>query len=193
MIYATFGLFRAAVKRESRLESGTDFDTLILDIANELQYQLCLKNRFGELFVADSEVSIVADGDSTITIPANLLVLEKDSVYFYRDNLKRPLTPATYPQDRIKYSTIGSPAMHALVGRTMYFWPFDQTLTTDKIVLSYYKEPTAFVNDASTFDVPTIQPQLKLLVIARLAVYHGKVDHAGAFTTLAKQAYIDSR
>lgn len=189
MIYATLQALQTRIKREVRLEAGEDLDDLVRDYINGAFLRYAQKNRYDDLFVWDAEIAIIANGDASVALPADLMVLKEDAI-FYNDGMPRRIfklsslvLPLSEPGPTFRFRTSAG---------KLWLFPYSDTLTTHKVSLSYWRNPVVLVDGD---DVPELS-QIHEVIVEEVAAEIEKYHNSDAYVTRKRAAggkYIDTR
>lgn len=166
MAALTRTLLIAAIKRESRIGDGTELDTLVGDILDDVVADVFYKERCFELRVVAAGVAMTAS-TPTINLPADFQNV--DEVNFSKDNgdTMEKLLPK---DDFVNLKITGIPQWWQLVGTTLYVFPYSLAAVAHKIFLTYFKTPT-FSAAGDLFPVFRLQATVKKEAITRILDY----------------------
>lgn len=172
----------AAVKREARIEVGTDLDSLVLDLVNERQEFYARMNRYPSLHVVGHTLNFASDADTLIAIPDDIKIMHLD-----RDS-GRIITESGHVWHILHsksplLSVEGFPIYFTHNGSNFIFSPASLTKTSDTFSFDFWRSPVPVPDTAADVDIePSEAAQvIKLDVINRIQRYHG--DTAGADRT----------
>lgn len=186
---------RDAIKREARIQSTNDLDTMIYDIIDDVMTDTFSKERCYELRVIGSGTAM-ANATPTITLPADFQHV--DEVRFSTDN--GVTFTHLWPKNDFSYNVpTGTPKWWQIVGATLYSFPYSLVTTSHKIYLDYFKVPT-FAADSDSFPVLRLQAAVKKECITRLLEYMNQLEQAqrmvasmGASLERGKSANLEAR
>lgn len=174
---------RTAIKREARILTDSNLDSLIDDIIVDILRDLCNLARYHELLKEGIAVVLV-DAQQSYNLPndyGNLAVVRYG----------RGANPTTFRQIKMQgenvrqtWSGSGYPVFYRLVsGPKLSLFPYSNVLATDQLVLDYYIDPlSVFDGEDDDFPVPRIEGAVKKQAIARIQRFSSSMPEAQATT-----------
>lgn len=167
---------RNAIKREARIKSAANLDTMVDEIVTDILTDSCNLARYHELLVENVVIVLVA-GQQQYSLPADYHNLA--TARFARGPVTTAV-PGVYrelsPQPETVRQTFrnGNPLYYRLVrGSKISLWPYGSTLAADSLLIDYYINPmSVFATDADAFPVPRIEGAVKKDAIARIQRFH---------------------
>lgn len=169
---------RAAVKREARIKSSNNLDSLVDEIITDILRDHCNKARYYELLKERVGISLV-DEQQAYALPDDFQNLEV--VYYGRG--PNPTTtriidlqPASVKQTWFN----GIPRFYRMVaGPKISLWPYGSILAMDQLQIDYYVDPASlFVDDSDNFPIPRLESAVKKDAIARVQRFHAASQEA---------------
>lgn len=175
---STKAQLREAVKREARIKSGANLDTLVDEIIEDILRDYCNLTRQWELLKEGVAIPLIA-GQQSYALPAdyhNLGVIRYGRgpapgkfrvIELQPDGLSQ-----TYSQ--------GYPRFYRLVsGPKISFWPYAAIMANDVLLLDYYIDPASvYVADNDPFPVNNLESAVKKDAIARVQRFHASTTEA---------------
>lgn len=169
---------REAVKREARIKSGANLDTLVDEIIADILTDYCNLAQPNELLKEGIAITLV-DEQQSYSLPddyANLAVVRYG----------RGPDPTTYRVIKTQTATVaqtwsdGIPRFYRLVaGPKLSFWPYGRVVVADSLLIDYYINPlSVFDADDDDFPVPRLESTVKKEAIARVQRFHSSGEEA---------------
>lgn len=184
---------RTAIKREGRILSNSDLDSLVDDIVVDILRDLCNLARYHELLKENAPITLVA-AQQAYSLPNDYHNLE---VVRY----SRGPNPTTFRVLKLQTSSVkqtwsggGYPLFYRLIsGPKISLYPFDNIVVADQLLIDYYIDPASiFDEDADEFPVPRIEGLVKKQAIARILRFHSSMPEAQAMTQDAGSSFRSS-
>lgn len=163
---------REDIKRESRIKSGVNLDSLVDKIVIEIMDDYGNLARYGELLQVGTVITLVA-AQQAYSLPANFQNL---AVVRYG----RGPNPTTFRNVLVQTPTVaqtwsgGIPKFYRIVaGSKISLWPYADVVVVDQLLIDYYIKPSSlFVLDGDEFPVPRLQSAVKKAAISRMQRFY---------------------
>lgn len=159
-----------SIKGECRVAASTDLDDWIKDVINQEYVDLCANADFDELLVPEATVTITSDAQSQYDLPVDLRKLL--GVEFASDADDPYWRPLIARNARTRSYTHGTPEWYYKAGNKLNIFPASLIVTDHVLRISYYKKPTALVDDTDVMEVEKLETPLIKKVVARVLRYH---------------------
>lgn len=177
---STKAQLRDVIKREARIKSAANLDTLVDDIVADIMRDHCNKIQYAELLKTDVVVTLV-NSQQNYDLPT-------DFQNFDQLRYGRTSTPSIYrvlkpfnPNVKRSYAQ-GYPFFYRRVGSQILLWPYQAIMDTDQLLLDYYVHPASlYTTEDSVFPVDRLESVVKKEAIARLQRFMS--DDQGATIT----------
>lgn len=161
-----------SLKTEARVKGTDEIDAWIVDLINQTVFDETYQNRFQELYVPLSEVTVLTN-TSEYALPEDFQTLER--VYF-SPWLDGAMIELTIPNSNlILTQTYGYPRFYRLAGTALQVYPYSLLVADQaRLAISYYKSHPLFT--LGSLDDLLLVPKLRNVVIkacaARVHVYY---------------------
>lgn len=173
----------ASIKREARVNSTTDYDTLIGEIIDDVMADVFSKERCYELRVIGTGTAMT-NATATVALPENFQHV--DEVRFTTDSMAT-YTRLSPKDDFTANAKVGSPKFWQIVGSNLYVFPYSQVTSSHQIYLDYFKTPT-FASDDDVFEVFRLQAAVKKECITRVLEYLNQLEQASRMLSSAEMS-----
>lgn len=163
---------RSAIKREARIKTATNLDTMIDDIVTDIMRDYCNKTRYWEL-LSEGVVIALVGAQQAYALPADY---QNMSTVRYGRGPNPTTFRAVSPQpETVKQTWSGGfPRFYRLVrGPKISFWPFADIVVADQLKIDYYIDPASvYILDSDAFPVPRLESAVKKDAIARVQRFY---------------------
>lgn len=159
---------REAIKREARIKSGANLNTLVDDIVADIMRDYCNLARYYELLKEEVAIVLVAHQQS-YSLPADFHHIAM--LKYGRGPIPHPYRVIEpQPESVRQTSRSGYPRFYRLVSQSkISFWPYYEIAVADELLLDYYVDPASlYLLDADPFPVPRLESAVKKDAIARI-------------------------
>lgn len=188
---------RTACKREARIKSADNLDTLVDEIIIEILRDYTNRARYGELLTENVAITLVA-AQAAYSLPDDYQNLEtlrfaRGPVSVNSPGVYRELDPIPPVVSRTYQN--GFPKYYRLLSNSrISLWPYGTLLVTDSLLIDYYIDPASiFSDDADEFPVPRLESAVKKDTIARLQRFYADTQGAQGMDADAKSSYVAGR
>lgn len=169
---------RDAIKRESRIKTGSTLDPLVDSIVRDILTDYCNLARYHEL-LKEGEVIPLVKGQQSYALPVDFGNM---SVVRYG----RGTSPSAFrvvdpqPESVAQSFSGGLPRFYRLVsGSRISFWPYTNIEVQDQLVIDYYIDPNSvFALETDVFPIPRLESAVKKDAIARIQRFHSDMPGA---------------
>lgn len=185
----TLAEFLVLVKKEARVETDTTFDSLIVNLLNELHTEATMQEKVPELKVLNVATNILAASTGIFDLPANYLKFHR--VKFVDATGKSwTLDSGDGVIEHAPIGMYGHPKQFEIVDSKIYISPIGLLATGDTLLLDYYKSHTTFSEGVPAAILPSnrLIPFLIRSIVGRIHIYHEKQQQANTMLELAKGA-----
>lgn len=174
---STKAQLRDAIKRESRIITNANLDTLVDDIVADIMRDFCNLARYHELLLEYVPITLVT-GQQVYAFPndyQNLAVVRygvgSAPTSFKELILQTDAVKRTFSQ--------GYPLFYKLTKAGISLFPFGRIVDTDTCSIDYYQDPaTLYTLDSSPFPIPRLESAVKKSAIARVQRFHSADNEA---------------
>ena len=194
---STKAQLRTAIKREARINSSTNLDSMVDDIVADIMRDFCNKTRYYELLATDTVITAIA-ATGTYSLPVGFQNLSEiryatattgqiASSLHYRTLIQKT--------DVVKrFSVVGYPMFYRLASAgKINIFPNSLIAATDSILIDYYIDPaTLYTTDASEFPIPRLEGAVKKAAIARVQRFSGAIAETQLTDKDADASYVAS-
>lgn len=172
-----------AIKEEARIPVGTDLDAMITGIINRKLQSKARIYKYSELKI-EGEVVTLIDATGEYALPDDYLELLGVQFGYTED--------AFYPLDRLwndeyqrMHPSSSGPLWFTIVGDKIRINPYADILSSHFLKVDYIIDPLSIFEDGDdVFPIPSIEEQIILETVARIAVYENS-ERAAAYQKLA--------
>jgi hypothetical protein len=168
---------RTAVKDEARVKTGTQLDTMIDRIINDVYTELCENAEYDELFVPEATLTITSDEQTTFTLPADFRQLAYVEFSTTGDAWSRLVKRNVYSLPL----TQGYPRWFFTSSLGLTIFPYTSILTTHFVRIAYWKRPPELSADNSPILVQALYNPIVKRVLDRIFRYHQDEKSARVF------------
>lgn len=182
------------IKAESRLKEGDDFDTIIVNLINELFKEAVMSDRPMELRTGIKLAVQASTG--IVSLPNDFLIHHE--VIFLDVNTGRewPLSDADAASQPAPRGMYGHPkSFEVITNEKIIVQPSNLVITGDQILLLYYKIPLILTTENLSIPNPIVrlEPFITRAAIRRLRMFHSDdvqvAQMLGGDIASASQAY----
>lgn len=178
MAASTKAQLRAAIKREARVVTNANLDSLIDDIVADILRDYCNLTRQWELLKEGIPIVLVA-GQQSYSLPADF---QNFGVVRYGrgPNPTKFRVVEVQTENVMQGNARGWPRFYRLVsGPKISFWPYDSVVVADQLLIDYYIDPASvYVADDDIFPVASLESAVKKDAIARVQRFHSANQEA---------------
>lgn len=169
------------IRFEARLAGSSTATAFIIELILEILREYTAIEMYQELLITNAILPIAVAGDDFVSLSGDFQHLRAESVR-YRPNNDPTQEYRLLESEYFQGQNVGPARKFQLQGGTISFFPFSESLTTDRIVFDQYQfvsdviGSVHFINDASPFPIPSLEGPVKKAVVARLLRTFGKDD-----------------
>lgn len=178
------------ISAEAKLKGNDTFVGLIIHTFNEVQREYTARRRFDVLKKPFTPIAPLADGQPTFLIPADLQVLQKDSIRFSEQG---PMEDAYLLNfgGAVYGSPYGYPRVIYREGSNFKVFPYTEIHALSTLFIDYWRFPINLSGYASYCEIPELEPVIIKETIGRLS-RQGSSDVSLQYVKEAQRSYMAS-